>query len=392
MEFVNASYLYGLFGLVIPIAIHLWSKKEGKVIQVGSLKYIPEFETKQSKSVKLNELPLLIVRCLVLSLFCLLMAELLTVKKASNTNAIVLIEPSLLQDTRVKNALDTLQMEKRLLSKGLSFIEDQNESFETVPIWDVFDEVSKLPADTVYILTTVTENDLRGKRPATNKVVHWLPIESLENEEYTHRSFSNGYDLVATSNAISTKYQWSQRASEVSNQVENWDTLKIDIVYDLEFEKELKYFQSALATISEIAKRPIIINDITLNKYQNSSSDWLIWLSKEPPSAQQAGNILSYREDILKPILSNTNGHFYLNNRITHDNFIAEDFIGQLFEIIIPITSDTKEQRQVPIEMVKLNQSDIEIGATNKATADWLWLVFIGLFLFERFYSMKRKQ
>ncbi|QSE96625.1 BatA domain-containing protein [Fulvivirga lutea] len=392
MEFANASYLYGLFGLLIPIAIHLWSKKEGKVIHVGSLKYIPEFETKQSKSIKLNELLLLMVRCLVLSLFCFLMAELLTTKKVQNTNAIVLVEPTLFNDSRVQKALDTLKIEKRYLNSGLELIDDQKANQEAVDIWDAFDAINKLPADTIFILASVTENQLKGRRPATSKVIKWLPIEPLENQEYTHRSFTNGLDLIATSNTISTEYKWVEGVQEAMSQAENWDTLKFDIVYDQEFEKELFYFQSALATISEVAKRPILINSFSTKNFENKGSDWLIWLSEDELNFEHNASSLIYRENVTKPILTGQSGRYFLNNRITQDNFISEDFIGHLFAIIIPEKADLKESRQVPLEMVKLNQSTIDTDKTNKARADWFWLVFLGFFLFERVYSMKRKQ
>ncbi|MEJ0032271.1 MAG: BatA domain-containing protein [Bacteroidota bacterium] len=74
MTFVNPSYLWALASLAIPIAIHLLSRKEGKVIRVGSLRHVEESNTSQFKSIRLNEILLLLLRCLMISLVVLFMS------------------------------------------------------------------------------------------------------------------------------------------------------------------------------------------------------------------------------------------------------------------------------------------------------------------------------
>src|SRR6185369_8789098 len=61
--FSNPLYLFALAGLAIPIAIHLLSRKEGKVIKLGSVRHVVETSTQQFKGIKLNEFVLLALRC-----------------------------------------------------------------------------------------------------------------------------------------------------------------------------------------------------------------------------------------------------------------------------------------------------------------------------------------
>ena len=59
MTFLNPTYLWGLLGLAVPLAIHLWSKMEGKTIKIGSIQLLTEANPKQASSIHLNELFLL---------------------------------------------------------------------------------------------------------------------------------------------------------------------------------------------------------------------------------------------------------------------------------------------------------------------------------------------
>ena len=42
MSFAHPLYLWTLLGLLVPIAIHLWSKKEAKTIKIGSVQLLSE--------------------------------------------------------------------------------------------------------------------------------------------------------------------------------------------------------------------------------------------------------------------------------------------------------------------------------------------------------------
>ena len=72
MRFVNPLLLWSLAGLVIPLGIHLLSRKEGKVLRLGSLRHVQETSTQQFKGIRLNEIVLLMLRCAMIILLSLL--------------------------------------------------------------------------------------------------------------------------------------------------------------------------------------------------------------------------------------------------------------------------------------------------------------------------------
>lgn len=67
MNFTQPLFLWTLAGAFIPIAIHLLSRKEGKVVKVGSLRHMEESNTSRFKSIRLNETLLLLARCLMIT-------------------------------------------------------------------------------------------------------------------------------------------------------------------------------------------------------------------------------------------------------------------------------------------------------------------------------------
>ncbi len=108
MFFLNPSFLWALLGLAVPVAIHLWSKKEGKTIKVGSIKFLQESDSRKSSSIKLNEFWLLLLRMLLITILVFILAEPRLHYKTENSPITYLVEKSLLSSSEVKNLTDSL--------------------------------------------------------------------------------------------------------------------------------------------------------------------------------------------------------------------------------------------------------------------------------------------
>ena len=76
MMLTQSAWLWGLVALALPVAIHLLSRKEGRVVPLGSLRHLRETTSQQFRGIKLNEYLLLALRILLLILFVLLLAGL----------------------------------------------------------------------------------------------------------------------------------------------------------------------------------------------------------------------------------------------------------------------------------------------------------------------------
>lgn len=77
MEWIQPTLLWGLLGLTIPVLIHLWNGKKGKVIAWAAFPWLDPKESQSSRSVKLENWLLLLVRMLLLAILVFLLAGLI---------------------------------------------------------------------------------------------------------------------------------------------------------------------------------------------------------------------------------------------------------------------------------------------------------------------------
>ncbi|MGZ3929211.1 MAG: BatA domain-containing protein, partial [Mucilaginibacter sp.] len=74
MILLNSIWLYALAALCVPVAIHLWNIRQGKTLKVGSIALINTSSQKSSRSFKLHDLLLLVLRCLLVALLAFVLA------------------------------------------------------------------------------------------------------------------------------------------------------------------------------------------------------------------------------------------------------------------------------------------------------------------------------
>lgn len=75
MTLLNASALFAAIGLLVPIAIHLHRKRKAKVVEWPAMQFLTSTLASRRRGLALENLLLLFVRCLVVLLFALAMAQ-----------------------------------------------------------------------------------------------------------------------------------------------------------------------------------------------------------------------------------------------------------------------------------------------------------------------------
>ncbi len=75
MELLNPLMLWGALAIAVPIIIHFWHQKKGKVIYWAATNWLIEKNLQQSRGIRLDNIFLLILRCLLLLLLCLLLSK-----------------------------------------------------------------------------------------------------------------------------------------------------------------------------------------------------------------------------------------------------------------------------------------------------------------------------
>lgn len=75
MELLNPLILWGGLAIAIPIILHFWHQKKGKVLEWAATQWLIEKNLQQSRGIRLDNILLLIVRCLLLLLLCFLLSK-----------------------------------------------------------------------------------------------------------------------------------------------------------------------------------------------------------------------------------------------------------------------------------------------------------------------------
>ncbi|MBB6002731.1 BatA domain-containing protein [Arcicella rosea] len=75
MELLNPLMLWGTLAIAVPIIIHFWHQKKGKVIYWAATNWLIEKNLQQSGGIRLDNILLLLLRCLLLLLLCFLLSK-----------------------------------------------------------------------------------------------------------------------------------------------------------------------------------------------------------------------------------------------------------------------------------------------------------------------------
>ncbi|UFH51893.1 BatA domain-containing protein [Spirosoma sp. KNUC1025] len=75
MQFIEPVLLWGALAVAIPVAIHFWHQKRGKLLPWAATQWLTESQQQQSRGLRLDNILLLIIRCLLLILLAILLAQ-----------------------------------------------------------------------------------------------------------------------------------------------------------------------------------------------------------------------------------------------------------------------------------------------------------------------------
>ncbi|MDQ0967161.1 hypothetical protein QFZ20_002564 [Flavobacterium sp. W4I14] len=324
MQFLYPIGLLAIAGLIIPLIIHLWNVKQGKTVKIGSIALLGESSRASSKSFKINDCLLLVLRCLLLILLAFLLAQpyLKKITPGSNKNGWILVDKAMLPQV-FKTHNKTIDS---LIKQGYE-IHDFNVGFAQLTVKDTAANKIK-PANTlsytsllsesshlipaganVYLFTDHRLNRFGNELPTLNYNLNWIAL----NRTDTLSSWITGYagkKYEAKSNPSSTTYQALNSADESPINI---------TIHEASGITDSKYLIAALKAIGSFTNRKIIINPPT------GKADIGFWLSDDvvvasfKSSIAPNGALFQYEKGklIATPSFINIDGrHIKLSKRI----------------------------------------------------------------------------
>ena len=177
--FATPLWLAALAALVIPLALHLWSRRPRQVIRVGTLRHLGEVPPARARSTRLSEPLLLLLRLLILAAIVLALAgPRVPGATLGRPTRLLLLDPALHADPLL-DSLNATRAAVRLLSPGLPErrlpLSPSDTAAPPLPLWDALRQADRLVADggTLDLYARPRIARLGAVRPALRSTVRW---------------------------------------------------------------------------------------------------------------------------------------------------------------------------------------------------------------------------
>ncbi|WP_242921699.1 BatA domain-containing protein [Pontibacter liquoris] len=331
MTFLAPYWLFAASAILLPIALHLWNKRPGKTVKVGSLRWLEASASKRWSSIRLHDVGLLLLRCAILVLLAVALAQPVWVRPARKSagKKAVLVAPELLY-TAARQALQPsidalLQRGYTLHEYSTGFRQLTAEQWQkirrtttdttltnTTSYWRLLPALAQKynqPQDSVWLFTSDQRRYFTGTRPdALPENIHWLPVAIEIAATWLQAAVQPIPDslllLIGHSTRESISYSQYRTATNTPQLVLKdgrqlhlqlvQDSLRAIIGHDTSFvqlqqkplqvailtnsaqKNEKRYLQAALEAISSYTGFPIRITADT------TGANWVFWLGNEP--------------------------------------------------------------------------------------------------------------
>lgn len=280
MQFLYPIGLLSLAGIIVPLIIHLWNVKQSKTLKIGSIALLAESAPASSKSFKINDWLLFLLRCLLILLAAFILAQpfLKRIVSAKNTGWILVEKsnfPGVYKDNR--KAIDSL-------TKLGYEIHDFNVGFNRINLKDTAN-ADKTDANSLSYTSLL--NQLNMLLPSGSKVYLFaddrLSTIGYQLPEISYKLNWNPLNKADTMSSWITdfagkKYEAKSNPSATVYTAINTDVPPLKVaVYEASGNADRKYLIAALNAIAGFSGRQLELNP-------NGKVAIGFWLSDEPVS------------------------------------------------------------------------------------------------------------
>jgi len=337
-QFLNPIWFFGAAALLIPVLIHLWNIRSGKVLRVGSISLIQAASRKSSRSFKLLDIPLFVLRCLLLLLLALLLALPVWQKKvqAAKVKGWVLFPKENFTATyhKYKPTIDSLTKagyEFHYFNSGFAksnltqiFLNRKDSIITPLPApktsqpnyWSLVNELNnKVSSDLpVYIFTPNQASYFTGNKPQVAMKLNWqtyTPADSTINFIHDAWFTPSGdvrviqghskptgidytYNNVQANDKANTNYTLAtvDGKATISLVQSKQQAIAVDtgiqriIIYADNNTVDANYLKAALLAVTQFTQRPYVLKTVNNPGQIPANMQWLFWLSEKPINQQ----------------------------------------------------------------------------------------------------------
>lgn len=403
--FDNSAYLFALAGLAIPVVIHFLSRKEGKIIKLGSVRHVVETSTQQFKGIKLNEIFLLTLRCAMVVLFSLLLSGLRC--SSQDKEKWTLVERGLEGIPQLHAILDSLRNDgyaMHLLANGFPDLSDSSKHSAEINYGQLVEDLKWKNLSDAIVFSRNNINYFKGSRPALPANVRWIsqplpptdfPIQAIR---FSRDSVSLRMGHTASDKTYFTTNRISIEASPMPITPEG--TIKVALVHDAAFNDDSKIIKAVLRAIEKTI--PVKISLIETDPlHPPSKADWCLWFS-----TQKAGNLsskyfLRIADQISSELIVQENpNQWIITRRLNQETALQYHLATQLATLLLPETNLQRIITDHDRRMVSDSLAWASVEGAKKMEASihqrpadlYLIMLLIALLIMERVIAYKKNQ
>ncbi|HEV8512964.1 MAG TPA: BatA domain-containing protein [Cyclobacteriaceae bacterium] len=404
--FSNPLYLFSLAGLAIPLVIHLLSRKEGKVIKLGSVRHVVETSTQQFKGIKLNELVLLALRCAMIIVFSLLLSGLQCTSRSNEKW--VIVEKELHGYPNLPSILDSLEDDNyslHLLANGFPKLKDSSGASTEVNYWQLVEELKQKNLSDAIVFSKNNVTHFKGLRISLPENIRWIsqPSSSVDFPIRAVRISKDSAILLTGHSSSDKTYFSTEKISSNTCPVPiiSEDTIKIVLVADSEFNFDKKIIKAALLAIEKLLVVKIKLIETDPSKELATQTDWCLWLSSKKIDGVKAKNVIRIAPSaIIELIVKEGFNQWTITKRLNQEVALHDNLTVQLATLLL-----TEEKVEGKINVIDRrmvsdslawsnNEGDKEIQASiQHVSADnYLIGLLLVLLIIERVIAYQRNQ
>ncbi len=268
--FLAPAWLAALGALAVPLAIHLWSHRPRRPILVGSIRLLAAAPPATTRSLRLRDPWLLLLRLTVLSALVLSLAGPYWVPAGAAAGTWALLSTEALADRALIDSLRGAGAELRLLEAGIPALSPQTDgrtgvhgsppppdrqSARPPHSWSLLAAADRIaPPGTRFIVAApLLAERFRGARPAIGAAVTWREVPA--SDQTGRRSSGSAARRVA-------------------------------ILRDVALRDDARYIEAAIRAAAATTGLPADVRrgEPTAAPALVASADWIVWLVDGDPS------------------------------------------------------------------------------------------------------------
>jgi hypothetical protein len=396
MELLQPDMLWGTLALAIPVIIHFWYQKKGKVLEWAATQWLADKTRQQHRGLRLDELLLLLIRCLLVIILVLILCKPIAdwLDNEQDGGAIHLVEPN-------QRLIDNYRFE---LQKAIS---EGEKVFWIGPGQEAANDISVLPK---HVNSIFNLQESISKRSKDGKALH-LYIRnssslSVLSKVYVPNDFTLHTVVDSTANSPSymdlgagKKLYVDKRKGEAGKLKitgaedggfgsDPVHTGKIEVLLEYKDPSEQQTVKAALLALSEVYSIPFQIDPeqvkgkkydlvFTTQKVESVDPSTLYIVQQGPEELNTSANVIQIPDSMR------------LQTSLLVQNGQLPEWLGDLLvrHFKLKENSGPMSQKQVRSLFVKVKPvSDPSEGPLHQ----WLLLIFVTTLILERWMAMRK--